>query len=120
MDTSHTNPFTWQRMVGLGVITGLMLIWIFWMVATYPTEAGLPKEQWQQFNTAAVLSVVFVLVGDAIAITWTLKRNRRLPEEEKDFQGPDPHLDRRIPVEAYTQSPLMRRAVARTLAKSGS
>ena len=97
-----------------------MFSWIQWIRTTYPLKGGDAKADpsalnWSQFNWLAITVVGIVLVCIAIFIVWERRVEKRLPEEAKDWHGPDPHLDRMIPVESYSPSPIMRAALRRTL-----
>ena len=80
-------------------------------------DKGFGSEEWRQHYLAAALCVLFVIAADIVVTRATISRTRKLPEEEKDWEGPSPHADRKIPVEAWSPSPIMQAAIKRTLAK---
>lgn len=80
-------------------------------------DKGFGAEEWRPFYTAAIICVLIVIAFDVVVTMATIRRTRRLPEEEKDWKGPSPHADRKIPVEAWSPSPIMQAAIKRTLAK---
>lgn len=115
------------RMVGLAIAFSAMFSWVLYMRANFPPRRadGSPPPvpapgAWDPFVVPAVLAVVFVITVDLTVIILTRRMRRRLPEVEKDWHGPDPHLDRRIAVEDYRPSPLMRRAIRRSLARQAA
>lgn len=123
IDQSRGSQFGRKRMIGFTVAFAVVIAWMFWLVENRPPiggDGGFTSEAWEPHRLAAWLSIAFVVITDIVAIAIMLKKRRRLPEEEKDWKGPDPHLDRMIPVQSYSPSPVMQRALRRTLEKQSS
>lgn len=121
-EAAHSSQFSRNRMLlvgGIFVVVGLM---VWWLVENRSPAPKPPptREQWSEYYVEAFLSVLLVVVLDAVAIVIALRKRRQLPEAEKDWKGPDPHLDRMIPVQAYSPSPVMQRALRRTMSKQSS
>lgn len=119
--SAHGSQFSPRRVILFLLAFAAMFGWIWWIRTTYPLKGGDAKAvpgdlDWSQFNWLAVTVVVIVLGFVAAFILIERRVEKRLPEEEKDWHGPDPHIDRMIPVESYTPSPIMRAALRRTLA----
>lgn len=116
----HHSQFSPKRLALVGVTAAAVVLWMWWMVENRaPKNDFTPPtgDEWSPYWTAAILSVLFVVVVDVVVFVVTARKRRTLPEHEKDWHGPDPHLDRAIPLAAYSPSPLMQRALRRTLAK---
>lgn len=119
----HGSQFSRNRMLliaGIAVVTAAA---IWWLVENRPPMRAVPppsSEAWEPYTGLAIFSVLIVVVIDVIALVITARKRRMLPEHEKDWKGPDPHLDRMIPVQAYSPSPVMQRALRRTMSKQSS
>ena len=113
------KQFTPMRIALLVISSAAIIGWqsyLQWGVGVIG-DRGFGSEEWQPFIGAAIVCVAFVIVTDVLVTMATLRRTRKLPEEEKDWEGPSPHADRQIPVEAWSPSPIMQAAIKRTLAK---
>jgi len=122
-ENSSHSQFGPKRLALSAAVFGAVGLWMWWMVENRPPKGAKPpptSAQWSEYNTAALLSVLIVVVVVAIALVITARKRRELPEHEKDWHGPDPHLDRAIPLSAYSPSPVMQRALRRTLAKQSN
>ena len=118
MDQKYKGQFTAKRMILLGVLAAAVVVWQTILQSRGVIgDKGFGSEEWQPFIGAAIWCIVIVIVLDAIAVVATLRRTRRLPEAEKDWHGPDPHADRKVPVDAWSPSPIMQAAIKRTIAK---
>lgn len=119
---SHGSQFTARRMIVLGLVFLGVFVWINWMRVTYPPHqpgmaARVPtQEQWNEYWWLALACIAIVVVVDLATVFIERRVEKNLPEEEKDWHGPDPHIDRKLSAEAYSPSPLMRVAIRRTLA----
>jgi len=115
----YHKQFTPLRLILLFVGAAAVIAWqsyLQWGVGVIG-DKGFGAEEWRQHYGAAAWSIIGVIVIDVVVVFATLRRTRRLPEEEKDWEGPSPHADRKIPVEAWSPSPIMQAAIKRTLAK---
>ena len=124
MKHRYEGQFTWQRLLLLAVGSIAAVGWMVWLQLNRPprTAAGTPSpvptaEQWAPYTAEVWITIVVVVASAVICGLLTVRRTRRLPEDEKDWHGPDPHADRKIPVEAWTPSPVMQAAIRRTLSK---
>jgi hypothetical protein len=114
----YHGQFTAKRIILLVAASVAVIAWMTWLQSRGVVgDKGFGAEEWRPFYTAAALSVIGVIVIDIVVVMATLRRTRKLPEQEKDWHGPDPHADRKIPVEAWSPSPVMQAAIKRTLAK---
>lgn len=122
-DPTHGSQFSRNRMLMIAGVTLLVGAAMWWMTVNRAPKGKNPAPtpaEWEPYTTAAILSVLIVVVIDVVCMVITARKRRLLPEHEKDWKGPDPHLDRRIPVQAYSPSPVMQRALRRTLSKQSS
>ena len=130
MKDKYHKQFTPARIALLVISSALIIAWQTWLqfrtVVDPATgqeaigvigDKGFGPEEWAPFIGAAIICVIFVIIVDIIVTMATIRRTRKLPEEEKDWEGPSPHADRKIPVEAWSPSPIMQAAIRRTLAK---
>ena len=119
MQTKYHGQFTAKRLILLGIAAAAVVAWQSYLQFGVGVigDKGFGSEEWRPFIGAAIWCVVIVIVLDVITVMLTMRRTRRLPEEERDWEGPDPHADRKIPVEAWSPSPIMQAAIRRTIAK---
>ena len=124
MKHRYEGQFTWQRLLLVAVSSAAVIGWMIWLQLERPprTAAGTPPpvptpDQWAPFSTAVWVTIVVVVASAVLCTLLTLRRTRKLPEEEKDWHGPDPHADRKVPLDAWTPSPVMQAAIRRTLSK---
>ena len=118
----HGTQFTVKRLVGLGIAFALVLAFMAYLIVEKPPHGGVAppnRSEWLDYLPAAIGSVLLVVLVDVAALVAVVRYRRRLPEEEKDWHGPDPHLDRTVTADAYSPSPVMRAAIRRTMAKHG-
>ena len=124
MKHRYEGQFTWQRLVLLAVSSAAVIGWMIWLQLNRAprTAAGTPPpvptaDQWAPYGAEVFITIAVVVVSAVVATLLTLRRTRMLPEQEKDWHGPDPHADRKVPVEAWSPSPIMQAAIRRTLSK---
>jgi hypothetical protein len=119
---SHGSQFTPRRLIVLSLLFVGVFLWMNWMRVAYPPHKGgkpprVPtQEEWNQYWWLAIACIALVVVVVLATVLIERRVEKVLPEEEKDWHGPDPHVDRKIPVESYSPSPIMRAAIRRTLA----
>ncbi|MGH2806950.1 MAG: hypothetical protein ACRDKT_06720 [Actinomycetota bacterium] len=79
------NQFRPARVFGFLLAFALMFAWIVWLINTVGVQGGdtgfEDPSVWDQHRTAAVITVVFVIVADVIA-TWLAFRHARMTKEE--------------------------------------
>jgi hypothetical protein len=124
LEQKYHGQFTWQRLLILAASSTAVIGWMVWLQINRPPRTatgGKPPvptpEQWAAYALPVWVTVVVVVGTAALCALLTIRRTRRLPEEEKDWHGPDPHADRKVPVEAWTPSPIMQAAIRRTMSK---
>ncbi len=125
MAQKYHKQFSWPRLVLLIGSTALVALWMIMLQYQWARPVGpdgnppvVPTaEQRAPFWPAAIWSIVGVVAISLAGAIATFRRTRRLPEEERDWEGPDPHADRTVPVEAWSPSPIMQAAIKRTLNK---
>jgi hypothetical protein len=120
------NQFTAKRMIGLGLLTAALIAFTWYMVVEYPPTGGVPppsQSEWNDYIPHAIVSVLLVVAIDAAFVVATLRRQRRLSDEEKDPAGATFPTNGQIDLDATTASqviantPLTRLAVKRTISK---
>ena len=77
------NQFRPARVFGFLLAFGLMFAWIVWLINVVGVQGDSGFEDpsvWDQHRTAAILTVVFVIVADIIA-TWLAFRHARIVKE---------------------------------------
>ena len=119
MEQKYHGQFTAKRMILLTLAAVAVVAWQSYLQFGVGVigDKGFGAEEWAPFIGAAIWCVAIVIILDVVTVMLTLRRTRKLPEEEKDWEGPDPHADRKIPVEAWSPSPIMQAAIKRTIAK---
>ena len=125
MKEQYHKQFSGPRLALLFGSTALVLAWMFMLQYRWAPPVGkdgqppVPPtaEAWAPWWPAAIITVVVCTAIAVLAAFLTVRRTRRLPEEERDWEGPDPHADRQIPAEAWSPSPIMQAAIKRTISK---
>lgn len=77
------NQFTLKRMIWIGLASVITIAWMIYLQAE-KTPFGAPpapsKEAWSEYWPQAILSILIVVVVDAVVIALTMSRARRLKE----------------------------------------
>ena len=77
------KQFTPMRMIGIGIVSLITIAWMIYLQAE-KTPFGAPpapsKDAWSEYWPQAIVSVLIVIVVDAVVIALTMKRSRRLAE----------------------------------------
>jgi hypothetical protein len=82
------NQFRPLRVFGFLLAFALMFAWIVWLINVVGVQGDSGFEDssvWDQHRTAAILTVIFVIVADLIA-TWLAFRHSREVKERDDAE----------------------------------
>lgn len=98
MVTKFQNQFTPARLITLTAISAAVVGFILWMqfsIGVKGAPAAPTRDEWATYRFEAILSVIGVIIADAIIIWLTIRHHRQKEREQpvRTIDVADPKLN---------------------------